>query len=211
MQNSRAAFDPLSYENLGLSIVDALERQPIEQLKSVHKFKGAGIYALYYTGNFDLYAPVAEANRKQPGSWALYIGKADAENSRKGLAVSPEEVGYKLYNRIKNHRRSIEQVANLDIADFTVRLLVLTPTWVPLAEQIAIRTHSPLWNTHIDGLGNHDPGSGRSGSQRSKWDTIHPGRPWADKLHNNSIPPEDLAKSAYSSIEERLKKLNNNG
>lgn len=78
------AFDPLSYENLGASISRALDDQPVIPLDDLDQFPGSGVYALYYSGPHDAYAPLAEANQANPGSWAIYIGKADAENARKG-------------------------------------------------------------------------------------------------------------------------------
>lgn len=39
----------------------------------------------------------------------------------------------------------------------------------------------PLWNTVVDGFGNHDPGKGRYEQAKSDWDVIHPGRAWAEK------------------------------
>ena len=88
------------------------------------------------------------------------------------------------------HKQSIEKVSNLDVKDFHVRVLVVTPTWIPLAETIAIRNSRPLWNVVIDGLGNHDPGKGRYSGMRPIWDTLHPGRPWADKLKPRPETPE---------------------
>jgi len=46
----------------------------------------------------------------------------------------------------------------------------------------------------IDGLGNHDPGAGRYNQQRSPWDVIHPGRPWAQKLKPNSRSTGEILK-----------------
>ncbi len=57
--------------------------------------------------------------------------------------------------------------------------------WIPLAESLLIERFSPVWNKRIDGFGNHDPGSGRHGQQKSQWDTIHPGRPWVTNLKDN--------------------------
>jgi Eco29kI restriction endonuclease len=39
----------------------------------------------------------------------------------------------------------------------------------------------PLWNSALDGFGNHDPGNGRYNQAKSDWDVIHPGRAWADR------------------------------
>lgn len=178
-----SVFDPLSYESLGKSIIQALEEQQVEELAGLKKFDGAGVYALYYYGKFKPYALLATKNAVAPGSWPIYIGKAEASKSRKGFAVaSEEELGDKLYKRIMDHKKSIEQAENLDVQDFQVRYLSVAPTWVPLAETIALSVHQPVWNVVIDGLGNHAPGSGRSAMKRPKWDIVHPGRPWAAKL-----------------------------
>ena len=98
--------------------------------------------------------------------------------------------GPKLFHRIAHHRASIERADNLDPRDFQVRALVVAPTWVPLAEQVGIRIHRPLWNVVVDGFGNHDPGAGRRAGMRSRWDTLHPGREWAAALKPR---PESVA------------------
>lgn len=178
-------FDPLDYDNLGASIARALDERPVVPLEELQKFDGAGIYALYYTGNHPAYKLLADENLAVPGTWAIYIGKADAENARKG---DPEQankpVGTKLYSRIQKHLASIMAAENLDISDFQVRALAVAPTWIPLAEVVAIRMHNPVWNVIVDGLGNHDPGAGRYKGMRPRWDTLHPGRSWAPKLAN---------------------------
>jgi ngoMIIIM protein len=187
-------FDPLEYKNLGESIVRAMNEQPVHSLDNLEKFEGAGIYALYYTGDFLAYSPISRANKKSPGSVPIYIGKAEAENARKGGSVDDvignDYKGTKLFSRVMKHKQSIEKVSNLDVKDFHVRVLVVTPTWIPLAETIAIRNSRPLWNVVIDGLGNHDPGKGRYSGMRPIWDTLHPGRPWADKLKPRPETPE---------------------
>ena len=192
------AFDPLSYENLGTSISRALDEQPVVPLTEVQRFDGAGVYALYYTGPYAPYAPIAEANREQEGSWAIYIGKAEAQNHRKGDPDQRSVLdGPKLFNRIRTHRKSIEQAENLDVQDFSIRYLVVAPTWVQLAEIIAIKLHRPVWNSLIDGFGNHDPGKGRRAGLRPRWDTLHPGRAWATELQerseSRSLVERDLA------------------
>lgn len=48
-------------------------------------------------------------------------------------------------------------------------------------EAALIKINKPLWNTALDGFGNHDPGSGRYKQAKSDWDLIHPGRSWAEK------------------------------
>lgn len=65
-----------------------------------------------------------------------------------------------------------------------------------MAEASAISLYRPLWNTLIDGFGNHDPGSGRYNQMRSRWDTLHPRRAWADRLQPNAFSSEQIAQEA---------------
>jgi hypothetical protein len=63
----------------------------------------------------------------------------------------------------------------------------LTDLIVPVESEL-IRRHKPLWNSVVDGFGNHDPGSGRYDQAPSEWDVLHPGRPWVERL--TGAPPE---------------------
>ena len=45
-----------------------------------------------------------------------------------------------------------------------------------------INRFKPVWNSVIDGFGNHAPGKGRKNQVQSPWDMLHPGRQWAKKL-----------------------------
>ncbi|MDK8451484.1 Eco29kI family restriction endonuclease [Corynebacterium mastitidis] len=77
-------------------------------MTEIQRFDGAGIYALYYTGDFPAYELLAECNREQPGLWVLYVGKAEAESARNSEAdQATVTVGTKLFNRVRNHRSSI--------------------------------------------------------------------------------------------------------
>jgi hypothetical protein len=62
-----------------------------------------------------------------------------------------------------------------------------------------IRRYAPLWNSTIDGFGNHDPGAGRREQAKSEWDVLHPGRPWVEK--QTGIPPD------LEDIKQRLKTI----
>ena len=42
--------------------------------------------------------------------------------------------------------------------------------------------HRPLWNSVIDGFGNHNPGKKRFSGMTTQWDALHPGRAWAKKM-----------------------------
>ena len=175
------SFNPLDYSSLSSSLADALMNSPLAPLSKVEPFYGYGVYALFYVGDYPAYHKLSEHNRIHDGSWPIYIGKS-SPSTRKGIDISPETVNTKdagkgLYNRIStDHRRSIENASNLDIADFSARLLVLSYVWVPLAETALIARYEPVWNSYVDGFGNHDPGMGRQQGRISHWDVLHPGR-----------------------------------
>lgn len=191
------AYNPLEYG----AITDSISRQffstEVIPLEDVTPFEGGGIYALFYTGPFPAYAPLAEANCRASGSLPIYIGKA-APSKRKGdqnvrdLATNVYE-GNSLFTRIKNHRASIEAAENLEVSDFSVRLLVLSYIWVPMAETAMINRYLPLWNNVVDGFGNHNPGKGRINGVRPRWDTLHPGREWAARYPERSETSADIA------------------
>ncbi|MDH4099798.1 MAG: Eco29kI family restriction endonuclease [Nitrospirota bacterium] len=174
-------FNPLDKKNLGESVAEALLLRPVHEMPPT-PFIGAGIYAIYYTGDFSDYAEIAKKNRKDKYGWPIYVGKAVPAGARKGGFGLDSDPGQVLYKRLVEHTTSIQQTENLDIRDFACRYLVVDDIWIPLAESMLIEMFSPLWNQLIDGFGNHDPGSGRYNQQKSQWDILHPGRPWATKL-----------------------------
>ena len=65
-------------------------------------------------------------------------------------------------NRLKEHTRSIEQVDNLTINDFSYRVLAIVPVWIVFAEQALIKRYVPVWNSCLDGFGKHQQGGRRS-------------------------------------------------
>lgn len=70
---------------------------------------------------------------------------------------------------------------------------------VPVEAEL-IRQYTPLWNTVIDGFGNHDPGSGRYNQARSEWDVLHPGRPWAKRLTGTSPVRKDVIEKVRQAL-----------
>ena len=174
-------FNPLDKVNLGESVAEAMLHQQVGALPP-SPFIGAGIYAIYYLGSFSLYAELVEKNRGEQYLCPIYVGKAVPAGARKGGFGLGADPGQVLYKRLAEHAASIEQAHNIDLADFRCRFLVVDDIWIPLAESLLIEMYSPLWNRKIDGFGNHDPGKGRYNQQKSAWDLIHTGRPWADKL-----------------------------
>src|SRR5262245_66448761 len=56
------AYNPLDKINLAKSIESELLARPADSLASINDMSGAGVYAIYYTGPFTAYEPVAKAN-----------------------------------------------------------------------------------------------------------------------------------------------------
>ncbi len=86
---------------------------------------------------------------------------------------------------MNEHSRSINATSNLDLKDFSCKFVVLKSQEADListVEAAITRKYNPLWNSQVDGFGNHDPGKGRYEQAKSEWDVLHPGREWADRL-----------------------------
>jgi hypothetical protein len=188
-------FNPLDTKNLGIAVVKALLEKKAHSLGSLPAFRGAGIYAIYYHGSFEPYAPIAKANKvASDPRWPIYVGKAIPEGGRKGAFSTSVTDTPALNKRLKDHRKSIESARNLDIDHFSCRFLVVQDLWIPLGEQLLIAHFAPIWNRILDGFGNHNTGSGRHEGLRPRWDVLHPGRAWADKLKNRHETTEEIAR-----------------
>ena len=179
-------YNALDKNNLGTSVADALlSRRGVDLPPAT--FLGAGVYAIYYAGAFDPYESVASTDRDDTAAVPLYVGKAVPAGARKGGHGLDANRSTDLYRRLKEHATSIEQARNIELADFWCRYLVVDDICIPLGESLLIGRFSPVWNTVVDGFGNHAPGRGRLDQARSRWDVLHPGRPWAEKLRDNDI------------------------
>jgi hypothetical protein len=123
------------------------------------------------------------------------VGKAVPVGARKGGKSTPK--GRELYQRLREHSENIELARNLRLEDFTCRYLVVVPVWITLAERFLVEHYQPVWNVAIDGFGNHDPGAGRRAMKRPRWDILHPGRPWADRLGAQESSEEVLERLCH--------------
>src|SRR5438445_5703301 len=143
--DSPKPYNPLDKKNLGVSVAEALLTQPISFLPP-EQFIGAGIYAIYYAGEFEHYESLAADNRE--GKWLrpIYVGKAIPKGGRKGGLGLDAPAGTVLHKRLTEHARSIDESQNLDLADFRCRFLVVDDIWIPLGESLLIETYRPLWN-----------------------------------------------------------------
>jgi hypothetical protein len=167
-------FNPLDKGSLGESVARAvLERDPIRM--PIPDCRGAGVYVIYYTGDFEPYKRIADANKD--GKWGepIYVGKAVPEGARKGIQKLNSAEGKPLFKRLREHHQSVSK-GGLNGDDFWVRFLVLDDVWIPLGESLLIQRFKPLWNVLLDGFGNHAPGGGRGKGKLSAWDTVHGGR-----------------------------------
>ena len=179
-------FNPLDKKNLGISVADALLEKKAVPLPPRESFNGAGIYAIYYTGDFPAYKKIAERNRGEKFAAPIYVGKAIPPGGRKGTLEPNAKAGPVLFRRLGEHADSIRQAnGNLKPGDFFCRYLLVDDIWIPLGESLLIQKFAPLWNRAIDGFGNHDPGAGRYNGQCPAWDIVHPGRSWAVKCKPN--------------------------
>lgn len=203
------AYNPLDKLNLARSIeLELLRRAPLP-LSAVDNIAGAGVYVIYYTGQFVAYRPIASGNTDGVYSKPIYIGKAIPKGGRKGGIDSAASVGgTALAMRLRQHAASIAEAENLDLNDFFVRYLVVDDIWIPLGENMLIETFKPVWNRAIDGFGNKDPGRRRANQFKSPWDVLHPGRRFAVKLADGGMTPEFLQERVSDYLSGRpLKRL----
>lgn len=193
-------FNPLDRKNLGASVAEALLFQAVHPLGALADFSGAGIYAIYYTGDLKPYAELAKRNRDNRFAAPIYVGKAIPEGARKGGGVGAGTGGKYLFKRLKEHAKSIESAENLDLGDFYCRFLVVEDIWIPLGESLVIARYSPVWNSMVDGFGSHTPGKGRFEGMKPRWDVLHPGRPWASRCKERPETAEDIGRDVENHL-----------
>lgn len=202
-------FDPLEQQRFGTrvddALINALISRLVEPLPPGERFMGAGIYALYYVGQFPPYKSIAESNLDANNRFSLpiYVGKAVPPGARTGVYTGSLPAGSFLHGRLREHARSITQARNLNLEDFYCRYLVVQDDWITLGERFLIRKFLPIWNTIIDGFGIHDPGKGRYQQRRSTWDVLHPGRTMADRLQPSNKSEVEILLRLKQFLEER--------
>lgn len=197
-------YNPLDKMNLGRSVAEALLDVPVAPLSKTQRLVGAGVYAIYYTGRFSPYAPIAAKNRHRQFAQPIYVGKAIPKGGRKGGISKDAASGTALRDRLGQHASSINEVNNLQLRDFYFRAIVVDDIWIPLGENMLIEQFRPVWNLVVDGFGNKDPGRRRSTQYRSAWDVIHPGRSFAAKLADGELSARRVVErlSAFYSRQE---------
>ena len=152
---------------------------PIYPIPAPERFHGTGIYALYCIAKSGIYSRFHTINRTA-FHIPIYVGKAVPKGWQQARQPSSDIRSYELNSRLNEHSRSIDHAQDLDRADFFCRFMILEgkeSDLIGTVEAALIRTYQPIWNTLIDGFGNHDPGKGRYEQAKSDWDVCHPGRP----------------------------------
>jgi hypothetical protein len=180
-------FDPTDPNTSGRVVALTLVAQTKHPLAKIPDFYGAGVYAIYYRGDFGPYAALKGMDHP------IYVGKADPDNQSAKDAVSQ---GTKLSARLNEHARSIRKAdTTLDINDFDCRFLIVQTGFQKSAEDYLINFFKPIWNSETKicfGLGKHGDSSETRVNKRSPWDTMHPGREWADATTENQKAPEAI-------------------
>lgn len=178
-------FDPSDPKTAGRMVALTLVAQPRHSLARIPDFYGAGVYAIYYNGKFPAYA--ALSGREHP----IYVGKADPDNPSAKDAV---EQGPKLSARLNEHARNIRKAdSTLDINDFECRFLIVQSGFQKSAEGYLINFFQPIWNSETKicfGLGKHGDSAETRTNKRSPWDTMHPGRQWANRTAEDQKPQD---------------------
>lgn len=178
-------FSSMTFQSVVDEAVDFFNRSHPHTLPPPEQFMGAGVYGLYYLGDFEPYQSLALTNRRYL-TRPIYIGKAVPRGWRTGRVTEDEEKD--LSRRLREHSGSINSAVNLRLDDFRCRFVILTGSesnLITTVEAALIRKHLPLWNSTVDGFGNHDPGGGRYEQSPSEWDVLHPGRTWATRLRGS--------------------------
>jgi hypothetical protein len=191
-------FDPLTPLNLARSVERALLDQPEGPLPLDGTFIGSGVYCLYYSGSYEPYSSLAGGSSRTP----IYVGSATQRAGRTAGALFQSDRPV-LLNRLREHAHTLEEAEDLQLEDFSCRLLITDDLWVQSAATLLIDHFRPLWNMVVEGFGLHNPGAGRSLSKRSSWDELHPGRSWATRLAPLTRTRGEILKA----VEEHLREI----
>jgi hypothetical protein len=181
--------------------IDFFNQTPIQPLPPPEPFIGTGVYSLYYLGSYELYNTLARANISEC-TQPIYVGKAVPRGWRTARGGAEEDAT--LTQRLREHARGIKQCVDFVVSDFKCRFIILKgeeSSMITIVEAALIKEYRPLWNTVVDGFGNHDPGSGRYDQAKSEWDILHPGRPWAKKLRGKSPDLEGIKAKIRNKLE----------
>jgi hypothetical protein len=192
--------DPATFAEAIANKLIVQEQVALSEL-SERPFYGSGVYAIYYHGDFDAYPSLVDTNTP------IYTGKADPASRD---ATAPADQGTRLWTRLKEHAESINDANNIGIADFSCRYLVVATGWQVAAEAHLIALFKPIWNKEMkicQGLGKHGDASETRDNCRSAWDTLHPGREWANDAKPNRRSVAEIKSDIVKHFQEHPPRL----
>jgi len=197
IRHPASIFDPSNPKVIGRFISLALIAQPRHLLAEIPRTYGSGVYAIYYTGDFQPYERISGTETP------IYVGQAAPLTNN---ARTPKEQGARLCARLADHRKNIgKALSSLRLDDFEFRSLAVASGWETAAEDYLIHLFHPIWNSEtgiLYGLGKHGDDAETRANKRSPWDTLHPGRAWAAKSTADAKTPvqiENELKSHFAS------------
>jgi hypothetical protein len=143
-----APYDPLDLKTLAASMAKVVLEQPVHPLAKVPIFEGAGVYILYYTGDYEPYRSITQKNKGRRWDQPIYVGEAARKGARKGGVLAEGPAGKVRFHRLKNHVDSIRTTQNLNVDDFYCRYLALKDFFIPLANHSS-STATLLYGTRL--------------------------------------------------------------
>lgn len=168
---------------------------PVFAIPPPQTFVGAGVYALYYLGKSGIYSKFGNEINRTAYNVPIYVGKAVPDGWRQSRNTSATDGKNKLFSRIKEHARSIQAVRSLSVNEFHCRFMIFegeAQNMIAAVEAALIAEKTPLWNSVVDGFGNHAPGVKRKDGRLPAWDTLHPGRGWTAQMVGERPETKDI-------------------
>lgn len=168
---------------------------PVFAIPPPQAFVGAGVYALYYIGKSGIYSKFGNEINRTAYNVPIYVGKAVPDGWRQSRNTSATDGKNKLFSRIKEHARSIQAVRSLSVNEFHCRFMIFegeAQNMIAAVEAALIAEKTPLWNSVVDGFGNHAPGVKRKDGRLPAWDTLHPGRGWTAQMVGERPETKDI-------------------
>lgn len=163
----------------------SLYRVPLVETTE-NRFYGSGIYAIYYRGKeIPSYRPLSGSETP------IYVGKAVPVDRQADIT---EKQGPALYKRLNEHLKSIRN-GGLPPSEFEVRFATVQSGMESAVEDFMIRLFKPIWNKETKicfGIGKHGDSADTRKNKRSPWDTMHPGRAWADATTEDQSFRKDI-------------------
>lgn len=163
------------------------EKLPLVEVEK-SRFFGSGVYAIYYIGDdVESYIPLSRSETP------IYLGKAVPNDSAAEIA---HDQGSGLWERLKKHRNNIDK-GGLRSSDFLYRYAIIQSGMEGAVEDFMIRLFKPVWNKEMKicaGFGKHGDAAETRKNKRSKWDTMHPGRDWANATTDDQRSRDQIIK-----------------